>query len=190
MIIGYVGNMGDGKTYNAIYDILRLRKLKGCNVYSNTPLKIPHDTLTIEYLENIVEQGIKPKENSIFFIDEIHIWLDSRTSVSKRNRILSYFLSQTRKLSSDYDTGLILMFTTQYVHQIDKRLRSFLDILIESEKISYKGIKMFHLTVHNFKGKKSFTYTMLRQCLSRIYSQYDSKAIIKVVKDNLEGGED
>ena len=58
---------------------------------------------------DIVEKELEIEDNCVFFIDEIHIWLDSRISGSKRNRILSYFLLQSGKLGKNTDYGLIML---------------------------------------------------------------------------------
>ena len=144
MIIGFFGNMCDGKTLNAV---IKLKEYydRGYVIYSNTWLSFPYVSLLSKDLIDIAEGKKELPFNCAMFIDEIHVWLDSRVSGSKKNRIISYFLLQTGKMGSDADIGLILIYTTQYYHQIDKRLRSTTCIAIECEKIKIHFRKIFKL---------------------------------------------
>ena len=51
-----------------------------------------------------------PLYKTLIIGDEMHIFLDSRNSVSKKNKLISYFLLQTRKKQCQIgilDTGSI-----------------------------------------------------------------------------------
>ena len=189
MIIGFFGNVRQGKTYSAVIELKKLYD-RGYNIYSNTPLSFKYIPLTIELLLDIIENDLDIKDNAVFFIDEIHVFgLDSRSSMSKRNKVISYFLLQTGKMNNSEkasDFGLILIYTSQFTHLIDKRLKSVTDIAIECEKINYKGSKFFKLTKHFFKGVKSFSVTNLIKGTQDNYDLYDTKARIKVQKDRYE----
>jgi hypothetical protein len=80
MIIGYYGNVRQGKTYGAVLELFLLW-LKGYVIYSNTWLAFPFKILTLDYLLDIVEKDLNIEDNAVFFIDEIPIWLDSRCSM-------------------------------------------------------------------------------------------------------------
>lgn len=182
MILGYFGNVGQGKTYGAVVELKRLHDL-GYIIYSNTWLIFPYKELTLDFILDIVEKNLSLPDDCVFFIDEISIWLDSRCSMSKRNRIISYFLAQTRKLGKNKDFGLILLFTVQFSHMIDKRLKSFLDVAIESEKVELMGIKIFKQTKCFYKGKKSFVMESMIIGLIENYALYDTRMKIKYEQD-------
>lgn len=185
MIIGFLGNVRQGKTLSAVKELKKFYDL-GYKVYSNTWLSFPHTPLTLDYILDIVEKDLDVPDNSIFFIDEIYIWCDARISASKRNRIVSYFILQTGKLGNNTDYGLILLYTTQYATQIDKRLRNTTDIAVFCEKFSHHGIKYFIQRMHIFKGKKSFIKTTLFTGTTELYSLYDTRRKIRVEKDRYE----
>lgn len=87
----------------------------------------PYEKLTLKDLMEYTSESDK-FQNAIVVLDEIHIFIDSRRSVSSRNVIISYFLTQTRK------KGVLLFWTSQQAHQVDKRLRSNSDFIIECSK--------------------------------------------------------
>jgi len=185
MIIGYFGNVRQGKTLSAVKELRKFHE-RGFKIYSNTWLNFEYTPLTLNYLFDIVEQDLSIPDNCVFFIDEMHVWLDSRMSGSKRNRIASYFLLQTGKMGNNTDYGLILLFTSQYPDQIDKRLRHTLDIGVSCEKIIHKNNKYFKLTKYFYKGSKSFNTTKLYKATDEDYKLYDTRKKIMYVKDKYE----
>lgn len=182
MIIGYYGNVRQGKTYGCVLELFTLW-LQGYKIYSNTWLAFPFTTLTLDYLLDIVEKDLDIPDKCVFFIDEIPIWLDSRCAMGKRNRVVSYFLAQTGKLGSDTDYGLLLYFTAQFPDMVDKRLRHFTDKGVESEKFEINNCKHFlqHITI--FRGKKSYSYNKIIKGNTLLYSLYDTRKKIKYEKD-------
>jgi len=179
MIIGFFGNVRQGKTLSAVIELKKLYDA-GYKIYSNTALSFDYTPLTLDFVLDIVEKDLDLPDNSVFFVDEFYIWCDARISGSKRNRIVSYFLLQTGKLGKNTDYGLILLFTAQYSHQIDKRLRSVIDIGIECEKINYGVEKFFIQNVYVYKGSKSFSYRKLIKGLPEYYELYDTRRKIRV----------
>jgi hypothetical protein len=182
MIIGYFGNVRQGKTLSAVRELYKFHLL-GYTIYSNTPLSFDYKPLTLDYLLDIVEKDLNVEDNSIFFIDEITLWADSRISAGKRNRIVSYFLLQSGKLGNNTDYGLILLFTAQFTHLIDKRLRHTLDIGVQCKKILFKGDKYFIQERHVFKGDKSYCQSRIFKGTKQLYELYDTRKKIKVEKD-------
>lgn len=182
MIIGYYGNVRQGKTYGAVIELFQLW-LAGYTIYSNTWLAFPFKPLTLDFLLDIVEKDLDIEDNSVFFIDEISIWLDSRSSMSKRNKIASYMLQQSGKLGNNTDYGLIILFTAQYPDMVDKRLRHFTDKGIESEKFEINSEKYFMQTVTVFRGKKSYSYKRIIKGNPKLYALYDTRKKIRYEKD-------
>lgn len=160
MICGFVGQIRHGKTVSAVRESLKYYYNDGKTIYSNIWLSIPYKPLTIDMLLDVVENDDKQifDPDSVVLIDEIHIWLDSRMSASKRNKIVTYFLLQTGKMGIESDYGLILLYTTQWLDQIDKRLRHTTEVLIECEKKSFDGKKYFKLTYNKFEGFRIITW--------------------------------
>lgn len=183
--MGFYGNVRQGKTYGAVLELFILW-LQGYVIYSNTWLAFPFKKLTLDFLLDIVEKDLDIEDKAIFFIDEIAIWMDSRCSMGKRNRIVSYFLAQSGKLGSNTDYGLIILFTAQYPDMVDKRLRHFTDKGVESEKFEVSGIKHFlqHITI--FRGKKSYSYNKIIKGNQLLYSLYDTRKKIKYEKDRYD----
>ena len=115
MIIGFIGNIGSGKTLSMVKKAYEQYK-RGKTIYSNFKLNFPFKEINHETLINMKNSNTDLK-NSVVLIDEAHIYLDSRRSASKINVILSYFILQSRKKSCD------IYYTTQFIGQVDKRLR-------------------------------------------------------------------
>jgi hypothetical protein len=92
-------------------------------IYSNTELNIgvdedeknlvtPFDTEF--FLAHVLDWEL---HDCLIILDEAYIYLDSRSSASKMNKLFTYFISQTRKRDVD------LYICTQHIDQVDKRLR-------------------------------------------------------------------
>lgn len=136
MIIGMIGRMGSGKTLSLVrYAYMYYRQ--GYKIYSNITLEFPHTKIGLQDLIDYANANIY-LDKSIVILDEAHVFLDSRASASKKNRIISFFIVLTRKM------GCNLFYTTQRYHQIDKRLRDNSDIVIQCSTKDYKGIKFTH----------------------------------------------
>jgi ATPase family associated with various cellular activities (AAA) len=189
VIVGFYGNVRQGKTYSAVLELFILW-IKGYTIYSNTWLAFPFKKLTLDNLFDIIEEDLNIEDNAVFFIDEIPIWLDSRCSSSKRNRIISYFLAQTGKLGNDTDYGLILIFTAQYPDMIDKRLKHFTDKGVICEKFDMNGIKHFLQNIHIFRGNKSYSYRNIIRGHPLLYSLYDTRKKIRYEVDRYQKGKD
>ncbi len=120
MIIGVIGDRGSGKTLFMTYEAFNQYR-KGKQIYSNYKLTFPKlpDTkkpilLPDDFFINFEKYNLK---NVCMFLDEIYVYIDSRSSGSNINKLMSYFFNQTRK------TGVDLYFSTQFFSQVDKRLR-------------------------------------------------------------------
>jgi hypothetical protein len=127
-IIGIIGKLGQGKTMTLAL-ISHLYKLQGWKIYSNVKSLKDID----EYVPDIKED-FSDEHNvfSLLALDEIYLYIDSRVHGSKKNRIYSYILMQSRKNNFD------IIYTTNYYKNVDIRLRRLTDYVIEC---SYKEIK-------------------------------------------------
>ena len=123
MIIGFIGRMGSGKTLSMTRYAYKYF-CAGYQIYSNIKFNFPYKEYTLQDLVDFANNDV-PLYKSLIVLDEAHIFLDSRNAQRNKNKVVSYFLLQTRK------KGCHLYYTTQRFHQIDKRLRDNSDVLIQ-----------------------------------------------------------
>jgi hypothetical protein len=111
MIIGFDGGLGSGKTIGVVRYLLK-DFANGNKIYANFNLRnIDYEHLNVlEIMEN------ENLNNVSIGIDEITVFMDCRMSSSKLNRLLSYFILQTRKRNVN------LYYTTQSFNMVDIRL--------------------------------------------------------------------
>lgn len=128
MIIGIEGGIGQGKTLVMTAFLKREWTQFKKPLYANYKLKrLPFTRVDVSFFEETMRENVQ-FDRAAIGLDEMHIWLDSRTSVSKRNLLLSYFLLQTGK------QGINLYYTTQDFGQVDLRLRRRTDFAIRVER--------------------------------------------------------
>jgi hypothetical protein len=179
MIIGLFGDVRSGKTLTAVKELYKLFK-HGYNIYSNIHLNFPHKFISLKELEQIVEQGKGfGDDDAVVFIDEWHVnFGDSRTSMTKKNRIISYFLLQTGKLGHSKDFGMILIYTSQYPDLVDKRLRKPTMLTGFCEKYSYKGDKkIISVEWHQIQNGNEIIIKELYWA-HKYYDLYDTREIV------------
>ena len=110
-----VGELGAGKTLSLTYLAYR-NFLKGKKIYANYKLVFPYTPIkSVRDLENMQE--------GFFAVDELWLWVDSRASMTKKNRIVSRILLSSRK------RGVHLAYTTQSFIQVDKKVRNVTDFI-------------------------------------------------------------
>lgn len=134
LIVAIVGLPGSGKTCLQTYLGKRLHA-NGRKVVTNYRVKFPHTALPSlpprkpkepqeEWLQR-VHKVFGELQDTLILWDEAHIYVDSRHSSSGQNVLWSYFITQTRK------RGVDLLFTTQALHQVDLRLRTLVNMVID-----------------------------------------------------------
>jgi len=166
MISLYTGTPGSGKSYHAVYEILRRVKRKNKNtVIANFPLNLENkykdnfmyldnSELTIDFLVNYAIKNNIPgvEGQTLVVIDEAQIIFNSRewgTNSKKRLDWIKFF-SQHRK----YGYNFILI--AQFDRMIDRQIRC----LIEYE--------MAHMKINNYFILLPFTLFL---CVQRWYGQ-------------------
>lgn len=91
------------------------------------------------YLDDIIDCNLK---NGLVILDEIHLYLSARYSMSKTSRMMcDSFLSMVRK------KGLVVMGTTQTERKVDIRFREEKDYLYMVDKFAYinkEWVKVMH----------------------------------------------
>lgn len=145
-IIAITGSMGSGKTLlmtimaHKYYSDKRIK----ASVYANYGLNFPFKPL---HMKDIADAEFD-FSNAVLALDELHLFMDSRQSGTKKNRIISYFITQSRK------RNIIFIYTTQQSHQIDKRLRSNTDYFINCENLTGGRTSnvFIRYTINDMKG--------------------------------------
>lgn len=127
MIIGYYGDLGSGKTLS-MTKYAYLYYLKGYEVYSNYGLSFPHKKIDNKFLKDVVTQDTQFNGKTVFALDELDMYFDSRSSMSKNNKIVSYFVKQIRK------KNIRLLFAVQSEDRVDKRLRGLTRVKVFCKK--------------------------------------------------------
>lgn len=114
----------------------------GYTVYSNYNLSFPHIKLTKDI---ILEYTMSRKqfEKSVFCIDEIYLFFDSRNFSKNANRIFSYFLVQSSK------NNVHIFGTAQFLNTIEKRFRENLTFRCFCQRVVYDTILKKYNDVEN-----------------------------------------
>lgn len=123
----FLGGQNSGKTLSMVYYAYDYYK-NGYDIYSNLKLNFPYTPLTKKTLTQYTE-GQKQFRKSVFLIDELYLFMDSRRSFSKNNQIFSYFLLQTSK------RNVHCLSTSQYISSVEKRFRENLTFQCFCERV-------------------------------------------------------
>jgi DNA helicase HerA-like ATPase len=170
MIIVIDGNRGQGKTLTAVKEAY-LFGLQGYTIYSNLELTFPNPNINVKpyKMSDMISYADTKSElvNSVVLMDEAHIVMDSRTSMTKRNITISYFLLQSRK------RNVHIIMTTQFLHQVDKRIRSTADMFISCRYKKNKDLVLNRIFYNNIVSYRSFK-------ASGVFGYYDTNKIIDI----------
>lgn len=182
MIIGYFGDIGSGKTTALCRQAVDLYN-DGYDVYTNLDLTIPTHSLTPDDLLDIVEKGIVFPNPTVFCIDEIALYMDSR-NLSKTTRILSYVILMNRKLSQGKYT-FYLLYTTQYPRLIDIRLWLFTTIKGVCEFADLDDLQIVLITFHydSIMGEDVWEDAFIA---NDYFKYFDTYQIIKLPKSRYD----
>jgi len=190
MIICLIGAKGDGKTLMMTKYLYIDKILRGRTIYSNYGLSFNDNLLDMELLENYTNENQELNKASLG-IDECHIFFDSRSFMSNKNKNASYFFLQTRKRKVN------CYLTFQRINQVDKRIRqnasyiiqcasyeminNRLHKLIEGEPIlSEENVYIIETIFRN--GSNGFEYVNKKITRAKdIYKLYNTEEIINFV---------
>jgi len=162
MITGYVGRRGRGKTLLMTRRLFR-RYQQGYRILTNYHVNFPHEKLDADRLMKMGED----LQDCAIGIDELHVLMDSRNSQSGRNKLLSYFILQTRK------RNVVLHYTTQHEMQVDVRLRRNTDYWVKCERV---GKNVFEYEI--LDGMTLVQVNEFRMLGHRWYGLYDTKSVM------------
>lgn len=181
MIHLVLGKQGSGKTLYLVLKAYEFYK-KGFTVYSNVHLKFPYKKLNYNDIVNC------KLEKAMVIIDEVHLLLSARNSMSRINReICDSFLSMVRK------KGLEVYATTQTPRKVDVRFRDESDYIYRCTKYGFIGNKWIEI-LHNqdlpssimIMIKLSIEETYSNNCISSsfhanpLFKLYDTRQIIQI----------
>lgn len=142
MITAFIGDKGSGKTLAMTIDLFTNYYLKSRTIYANYGLLFGNKAPIMMLDKNFYDDFKKSKFNlksCAVAIDEAHVFIDSRRTMSDRNIMFSKFITQSRKRDVD------LKYTTQdvsyerFIHsgQVELRLRKLTDEIIFCKTITF-----------------------------------------------------
>jgi len=186
MIIGFIGGIGSSKTLS-MTELCYKDFIKGSRIFTNYGLRFGKNNrieyLTAEFFDDYAKSGLDLNK-AFIAIDEAHVFIDSRNSLSKRNKVMMRFVTQSRK------RGVTLGYTTQDISvmnfkqhgQVDLRLRKLTDYLVfcRYKKIgSGKNIK--HISVQDWHDQAGRPLGRKIKDLSYITGKYDTNEIVDIM---------
>jgi hypothetical protein len=182
MIIGFIGTIGTGKTISSVRQLYFFYKLN-YTIYSNIKLNFPYIPITYEMIKNYAKDKKAFTNKSLIFIDEITLFLDSRRSGSAKNLIITYFLLQTRKKSCS------VIYTAQFFHSVDKRLRDLTDDVIECYTKKLCDCKedcthnKYELNKHNIRRSNGILQKNDMFKMNIFYTLYNSYEVVEIINE-------
>lgn len=137
------GFKGHGKTVlltKFLHDDYR----KGRDIYSNYGLTFPHKKIDIGWMLEHPDQMV----DASIGIDEAQTYFDCRCSGTKRNRVFSYLMLQSRK------RGVDIYFTSQQFENVDIRIRRNIDYLYECTAYIIEDKRLRKANVQEIEAEK------------------------------------
>lgn len=166
MLIAIHGNLGSGKTLLMVI----LGYLSQKNVYANFTIHYPNKKIKEFTLQTIKTKDIS---NALLLIDEAYILIESRTSHSDINRLMTYILFQSRKKDVD------IIISAQLISTLDIRYRSMIDYFILCEKEQNR----FKYEIYNINNDK-FTFYLSFEKAQQFFKMYNTNQVISNEKIN------
>lgn len=175
MIIGIEGGLGSGKTILMTRFLVK-DNLKGRKLFANYGLKeVNFEPLDITKILDMHKNEFNLLDCSIG-IDEITVFADCRKSGSKLNRLVSYFILQSRKRNVD------IYFTTQNLNMVDFRLINYMDFQIFCEKVFDRNGEIIdgfsRYNVFDLRDARNVNITKFVLNISKYYRFYDTNEVI------------
>jgi hypothetical protein len=172
VIISLEGVQGSGKSLTATACLYTDWALERKKVFSNNHFKFPEKGPVFNYEGEFLGYNYEDLEPPVYFdvqyfmdhirdtalmdasilLDEGYIYLDSRTSSGKLNKLFGYFVVTCRK------RGVDLYVCTHHIANVDKRLRHAVDIRGTCRYIAENPCK-------RCKGEGVYKHEMCPRCL-------------------------
>lgn len=155
------GKLGSGKTLLATLLCFLLEK----DVFANYTIKIPNIKFKKFGIGLIFDNLLS---NITLILDEAYVYLESRFSMSKTNKLMSYLMFQSRKRNLD------IILTAQLQSTIELRYREMIDITIECVKSIENQMFIYKWETDNRIGFFSIPFEKAIE----IYNYYDTNEIV------------
>jgi hypothetical protein len=168
--ICFQGTLGSGKTLN-MSRIGAMAAARGQKIYAN------YDCVFAERLESITHMF--QVRNAVLLLDELQSILDSRDF--KNNSAITQWVLIVRKL------GLSVLYTTQFLGQVDLRVRHVTEWVYGCEKKTLRGgQRVTKVSLIKWRGEggtflRSFNIAHTPE-LFALYNTYDYE--VKLTKDS------
>jgi hypothetical protein len=173
-----IGKQGEGKTLMATK--LAFDESEDRPIFSNYKLfGRPYTAITFNpklakdegKLDILAMLDIDPNyfNGGIMLLDEITLYLDSLDFMRKNNRRLQTFFSQLRK------RNILLIGTTQYLMNLDIRIRRQCMAVLEMKHLKYD---LFKVTTHEIDGYYTQKISEYFIDLKAYYDKFDTHEII------------
>jgi len=121
-VFSFEGLMGSGKTTMAVALAYDQHIEEDRKVIANMHLNFDYTHFSLEwFIENLLNHEL---ENCILVLDEWYQGADSRSSMTKENKVFSYFIVQARKRDVD------VFFCTHHIDHVDKRFQRAVDVRV------------------------------------------------------------
>jgi len=175
MLVGIEGGLGSGKTADLTRYLIKDR-YNGFSILSNYPLyDIPFILIEFDDLLDFANNKMT-LQNKTIGIDEITVYIDCRCSGTKRNRLFSYLILQSRKRHTN------IYYTTQDFALVDWRLIAHTQIKVLCEKIfdNYANEidDIRKITIFDMRNPKNVNITSRLLDFSKYYPYFDTDTII------------
>lgn len=160
------GDLGAGKTLL----LTIIGKLSKKKVIANYNVGYKHEKFSLYKFANA------EYDDATILIDEAYSILESRTSMSSRNKALSYILFQSRKKSLD------MYLTVQLNSTVDVRYRDLADRMIYAYGlIKIKGEVYFKYIMINAKKRQSVAYLPAEKA-KMFFKDFDTNQVIEPIE--------
>lgn len=126
-VVAVTGAARGGKTTVVTWLGIR-HHIAGLDVYSSFWVGFPYVPINLDELAEWQDRQEQLIDLALL-VDEIHLWADSRHSMSVKNRVMSYFAYQAKKRNVEF------IFSTHRTRLVDWRIIDNVDVLIECEMV-------------------------------------------------------
>lgn len=174
MIIGFIGNLGTGKTLSTVW--------LGEYLKENTNYNKVVSNFQVDYSNKIVSNPDEldaetKKSDAIVELDEIWAWMDARDSMN--NETMTNIVLNSRK------RGCLLIYTTQELRQADVRLRNNTDFIGVPKHVPSWDNKYGHdIIVLHILNKKMEVVNSFVFNAELYYDTYDTTEEISTTSDS------
>lgn len=177
VLFSIVGELGSGKTLALTYLAWSNWFKKKKRIFSNYTLYgIPFTPVkTLPSLDKMKE--------GFFAGDELWLWVDSRATKNEKNRLVSSILLKSRK------RGITIAYTTQSIHQVEKRIRDVTDFIgypLMSIDNSWCRLEIFRGPKASIATRINPPVYFLCEPVYAMFNTYEEVQSIENAEDNCE----